>query len=153
MSKKKIVAVIGQVPADEDSESEWEEDDTEYIDVFVYGTLMKGFGNHFFLQHDVFLGYGETKPEYTFYNLGHFPALVKGGSTSVRGEIYEVHPQTIEWLDKLEGVAEGLYKRVEITLAGSSPSGLSKVSTYIFPRENLEPSRDVPIKSGDWKKK
>ena len=59
----------------------------------------------------------------------------------------------IEWLDKLEGVAEGLYERVEITLAGSSPRGLTKVSTYILPRANLEPSRDVPIKSGDWHKK
>tara|TARA_R110002020_G_scaffold293797_2_gene509531 strand:- start:1057 stop:1542 length:486 start_codon:yes stop_codon:yes gene_type:complete len=161
MSKKKNEAVTSETPPikgykdepeeEEEWEGAWEED--EYIDIFVYGTLMKGFGNHYFLQHEVFLGYGETKPEYTFYNLGNFPAMVAGGDTSVKGEIYEVHPQTVQWLDKLEGVAEGLYKREEITLAGSSPRGLTKVSTYIFPRENLEPRRDVPIKSGDWKKK
>ena len=28
-----------------------------------------------------------------------------------------------------------------------------KALTYIFPRANLEPRRDVPIKSGDWRKK
>lgn len=130
-----------------EEESGWE-DHTKYVDIFVYGTLMEGYGNSFFLQNDVFLGYGETKPEYTFYNLGHFPAMVEGGDTSVKGEVYEVHPQTIEWLDKLEGVAEGLYKRKEITLADGE-----RVFTYIFPRENLEPRRDTPIKSGDWRKK
>ena len=57
---------------DEEWDDGWEEDDTEYVDVFVYGTLMDGFGNNFFLQNDVFIGYGETKPEYTLYNLKHF---------------------------------------------------------------------------------
>ena len=132
---------------EEEWEGGWEEDDTEYVDIFVYGTLMAGLGNSFFLQNDVFLGYGETKPEYTFYNLGHFPAMVEGGDTSVKGEIYEVHPQTLEWLDKLEGVAEGLYERKEIILEDGE-----KALTYIFPKANLEPRRDVPIKSGDWRK-
>ena len=131
-----------------EEEGVWEEDDTEYVDIFVYGTLMAGLGNSYFLQNDVFLGYGETKPEYTFYNLGYFPAMVEGGNTSVKGEIYEVHPQTVEWLDKLEGVAEGLYERKEITLTDGE-----KAFTYIFPRENLEPKRDKPIKGGDWRKK
>jgi gamma-glutamylcyclotransferase (GGCT)/AIG2-like uncharacterized protein YtfP len=128
-----------------EEEGVWEEDDTEYVDVFVYGTLMRGYGNNFFLRHDVYLGPGETQPEYTLYDLRHFPAMVEGGDTSVKGEIYEVHPKTIEWLDKLEGVAEGLYKREEIILADGE-----KALTYIFPRSNLE-QRDVPIKNGDWR--
>jgi gamma-glutamylcyclotransferase (GGCT)/AIG2-like uncharacterized protein YtfP len=130
--------------SEEKSESEWEKDDIEYVDVFVYGTLMKGFGNHFFLQNDVFLGYGETKPEYTLYDLGHFPAMVDGGETSVKGEIYEADPRTVEWMDKLEGVEDGLYEKKEIILTDGG-----KVLVYIFPRENLRPT-DVPIKSGKW---
>lgn len=122
----------------------WEEDDIKYVDVFVYGTLMKGHQNNFFLQNDVFLGYGETKPEYTLYDLGHFPAMIEGGDTSVKGEIYEVDPRTVEWLDKLEGVADGLYEKKEITLIDGG-----KVLTYILPRENLRPG-DGKIKSGKW---
>ena len=129
------------------SETPPEEDDTEYVDVFVYGTLMDGFGNSFFLQNDVFIGYGETKPEYTLYNLKHFPAMVEGGNTSVKGEIYEVDPRTVEWLDKLEGVAEGLYERKNIILADGGMA-----LAYILPRANLRPD-DKAIKSGDWKKK
>ena len=127
--------------------SEWEKDDIEYVDVFVYGTLMKDLGNSFFLQNEVFLGYGETKPEYTLYDLGHFPAMVEEGETSVKGEIYEVDPRTVEWLDKLEGVADGLYERKEIILADGEPA-----LAYILPRANLRAS-DLPIKSGDWRKK
>ena len=153
MSRKKKTneGTNGETPPEEEEEWEgkwedgWEEDDTEYIDVFVYGTLMAGFGNSFFLQNDVFLGEGETKPEYTLYNLGHFPAMVEGGNTSVKGEIYEVHPQTLIWLDKLEGVAEGLYERKEITLMDGE-----KALTYIFPKKNLR-KQDTVLSPGDWR--
>ena len=108
---------------------------------------MEGLGNNWLLQNEVFLDYGETKPDYALYNLGHFPGMVEGGDLSVKGEIYEVDSRTLGWLDQLEGIEAGLYKRAEITLTNGA-----RVLTYIFPREQLR-STDLPIKSGDWRKK
>ena len=71
--------------------------------VFVYGTLMDGEPNNVFLRKDaIFLGTGETKPLYTLYDLNAFPAMVFGGNTSIKGEVYEASQEVLESLDLLE---------------------------------------------------
>ena len=112
--------------------------------VFVYGTLMRGHGNNWLMQDAAFLGEAETNPEYTLYNLGHFPGMVEEGKTSIKGEVYDVSSWTLGWLDKLENVPE-LYQRKKITLQNGEA-----VETYIFPRKSLN-AADLEIKSGDWR--
>ena len=112
--------------------------------VFVYGTLMKGHGNSWLLENEAFLGEAETQPEYTLFNLGHFPGMVEGGETAVKGEVYDVSSWTLGWLDKLESVPD-LYQRKKITLQNGD-----EVQTYIFPRKSLHVGDDE-IKSGDWR--
>ena len=58
--------------------------------VFTYGTLLKGEPNHGLLAEARLVGEARTEPVFDLINLGAFPGMVAGGSTAVRGEIYEV---------------------------------------------------------------
>ena len=79
--------------------------------VFVYGTLKKDFGNHYFLKDSEFLGHAEVKG--TIYSLGHFPGAKLDEEGIIKGEIYEVNKETLERLDRLEGHPR-LYLRTKV---------------------------------------
>lgn len=115
--------------------------------VFVYGSLMKGEFNHGILKNETttFLGEDATKEEYTFYDLGGFPGLVRGGTQSVVGEIYEISSFTRRNLDVLESHPQ-FYRRTKIELKSGE-----KVEAYIL-NEGYAINCPV-IESGSWRKK
>ena len=78
--------------------------------VFVYGTLMKGEGNHHYLGDAEFKGEYKTDKRWGLINIGAFPALVPH-VLAVEGEVFTVDKETLALLDRLEGVAGGMYKR------------------------------------------
>jgi len=108
--------------------------------VFVYGTLKKGFYNHCVLGDAKFIGNYITKPVYTMYDLGLYPAIGMTGSTAIIGEVYEV--TDLAALDRLEGVPY-FYNRAEI----ETEYGASWVY-YIVDVDNL---RYEIIEDGEWK--
>lgn len=93
---------------------------------FVYGTLKKGFSNHWLMEdvvakgHARFLGTARTKEKFPMV-CGPYqvPFLIDLPSTGhhVRGELYEVDCHAIERLDELEGVSKGNYVRRSIVLS------------------------------------
>ena len=71
--------------------------------LFVYGTLKRGFGNHYYLKDAIFLGRGRTKERYAMYELS-IPYVVKDERVShIVGEVYEVGRDTLKRIDMLEG--------------------------------------------------
>jgi len=100
--------------------------------VFVYGTLKRGGSNHHFLAGQKWGGDARTVSGYTLYSLGDYPGMVRSDDPTheVAGEVWNVDPDCLVELDRLEGVAEGLYARVPIKLA--SPFGDSAVETYLY---------------------
>ncbi len=79
------------------------------FNVFVYGTLKKGYKLHFYLKNAKFIGYGYVNG-YDMYIVDWYPAVVKGRGR-VYGEVYEVCQETLDILDGVE--EEGfLYKRI-----------------------------------------
>lgn len=71
------------------------------VNVFVYGTLKKGEGNHHLLAgRSVLICENVIKGE--LFDLGPFPAM-KEGDGKVHGEVYAVGPETLKDLDVLEG--------------------------------------------------
>jgi gamma-glutamylcyclotransferase (GGCT)/AIG2-like uncharacterized protein YtfP len=69
----------------------------------VYGTLKKGHGNHVLLRDAEFLGNFETEPNYVLFD-GGFPIVERGGSTSIKGELYKTSDRmTIARTFALEG--------------------------------------------------
>lgn len=79
--------------------------------VGVYGTLKAGFGNHRLLHGSDFVGAARTKSAYPLEVSG-LPYLhdCKGEGHQVELEIYDVSPETLTKLDRLEGHPE-FYKR------------------------------------------
>lgn len=70
----------------------------------VYGTLKKGFHNHYLLDKANFLGSTKTSDKYTMHSLGGFPAVTTEGHTSIEVEVYETDDeQTINSINTLEG--------------------------------------------------
>ena len=103
--------------------------------VFVYGTLKRGGRNHSFLAGRQFLGEARTPPGFTLYSLGEYPGMVRQDDdhTGVTGEVWAVDTACLQQLDELEGVAEGLYERVSLTLA--PPFADEPVETYLYLRD------------------
>lgn len=74
--------------------------------VAVYGSLLKGLGNHGLLANSTLLGEDTTSSNYTMYDLGSFPGLLEGGNNAYTIEVYEVDAHTLQRLDWLEGYNE-----------------------------------------------
>jgi gamma-glutamylaminecyclotransferase len=115
--------------------------------VFVYGTLLRGYGNHRLLEQGraLFLGRARTAPQYTLVSLGPFPGLIAEGATAVHGELYAVDDETLAALDRLEGHPR-FYARKRVEIAGRDED---EVWGYFLPAE--EYGHHPVIDSGDWR--
>lgn len=112
--------------------------------IFAYGTLMRGMGNHRFVDSARFLGACRTVKRYTLLSLGEFPGMTEGGCTAVIGELYAVDDATLAALDRLEGVPT-FYRRVVVALAGRRPA-----QAYVLPSGSAQ---SFPIiVTGDWRR-
>jgi gamma-glutamylaminecyclotransferase len=113
--------------------------------VFVYGTLMRGERHHDTLAGAEFLGPGRTLPRYELVQIDYYPAMLRGGTSSVIGELYAVDGETLRRLDALEEVPT-YYLRESIDLADGT-----RADTYVMPRDRAEGARPIP--SGDFRKR
>jgi gamma-glutamylaminecyclotransferase len=90
----------------------------ERVLLFVYGTLMRGEGAHALLGPTArFVAEAHTEPCFTLVDMGEYPALVEGGTTAVRGELYEIDAALLPVLDRYEDVPE-MYERRTIAVQG-----------------------------------
>jgi gamma-glutamylaminecyclotransferase len=110
--------------------------------IFVYGTLLRGEANHAQLGPAQYLAEAETAPRYELVDMGHYPALLEGGTDAIRGELYEVPDSWLAHLDVFEDVPT-LYERKDIALEGSQALG------YVMKREVAGTAPRVA--SGDWR--
>lgn len=70
--------------------------------LFVYGTLMKGERNHYYLKGCKFVGEAIIK-NYELLEVHDYPGMVPSQNGKVRGEVYLIDNQTKKALDILEG--------------------------------------------------
>ncbi len=113
--------------------------------IFVYGSLIQGEPNHGLLSRARFVGNATTVKRYTLYDLGTFPAMVRTGTSAVRGELYEVNDFTLAIVDRLEGVPS-FYRRIAVSLDdGSVADG------YVLGHDLVYGRRVVA--SGDWRRR
>jgi len=116
-----------------------EEKDTNNRKVFVYGTLKKGHPNSYLLETSELLGTFKTKPVFTMYSLGMFPAISLVGKTAISGEVYSVDEDTFKRLDILEGYPS-FYNRTKI----DTTHGEAWVY-FLDDREGI-----TVVESGEW---
>lgn len=99
--------------------------------VFLYGTLMKGERNNHLLKSSKFIKDIKTTPNFTMYSCTHFPAVIEGGNTSIKGELWWVTERDLIDLDRLES-HPNFYVRKQIELENGE-----KVEAYILPIDIL----------------
>lgn len=111
--------------------------------VFVYGSLLSGEANHRELAGATLVGPAATSPVFTLVDLGPYPALLRGGVQSVKGELFLVDAGVLARLDAFEGHPE-LYTRATISLADGTSA-----EAYLFDRAKAEGCEIIA--SGDWR--
>lgn len=88
--------------------------------LFAYGTLMKGYSNHRYVENQKFVD-DAILENYACGNCGYasFPVIVPKDRYSVIGEVYEIDERAEELMDRLEGVRSdgGLYVKVMVKVS------------------------------------
>ena len=109
--------------------------------LFIYGTLKRGCSNSHFLAGQNFLGEVRTAPGFTLYSVGDYPGMVRspGDNTGVTGELWVVDDACLAELDRLEGLDEGLYERIDVLLAPNPFAGSAQSYFYLHPHQSLAP--------------
>ena len=111
--------------------------------LFVYGTLKKKNSRNHVLREGKYLGTAETFEDYTLYNCGAFPAMVKAKEdvrTGVLGEVYEVPTSLLDGsLDHIEG-RPFLYDREVVSLKDndlvtSDGQKVTNATAYVFQQD------------------
>lgn len=85
------------------------------INLFVYGTLKRGYGlQHLLMRAGArYLGDAKTEAGYTLYGSYGIPCLVKQeGASGVKGEVYQLDFSQIGPIDRVESA----YQRVPVKL-------------------------------------
>lgn len=118
----------------------------EIITLAVYGSLRQGFHNHHLLAHCEFLGTFNSANRYTMVDLGSFPGLFHGDTSTIVVEIYRVDEATLAKLDILEGHPKH-YQRHPQPIEGIGLAWL-----YIMPEGYLDIAALPYVACGDWQK-
>jgi len=101
--------------------------------LFTYGTLMKGYSNHYPLKRAEWVGSAKTLEKYSLYESG-IPFVFKGEAVShIYGELYRVDELTLKIIDRLEGHPEW-YRREEIQIVTDSGNNVT-AWLYFYPEK------------------
>ena len=121
------------------------EKNAQHMDIFVYGTLKKGFGNHRYLEAGHFVGNAEVPG--ILISLGGFPGLIlEENGWNIKGEIWRINKELdLPALDALEGHPNH-YTRKEIVIPG-----FGNVSTYEYNVHYTTGYTYECLPSGEWK--
>ncbi|XP_014519701.1 putative gamma-glutamylcyclotransferase At3g02910 [Vigna radiata var. radiata] len=109
--------------------------------IFAYGTLKRGFPNHYLMEElmnqddAVFVGVYLTEDHYPLVCGPHgIPYLINlpGLGHRVKGEIYAVSEGAVAKLDEFEGVSSGCYERLPLTVVAPVEEGGGRVEAEAY---------------------
>lgn len=118
--------------------------------LFVYGTLKRGFRNHYLIEHGLYVsdksisGFDMIQLDYA-----DFPALLPGGNGDIHGEVFLIDDETLRTTDRLEG-HPNIYLRVKVGVIIYDGVDYD-LFTYTMTRERIGDQKVKKIKSGNFK--
>jgi gamma-glutamylcyclotransferase (GGCT)/AIG2-like uncharacterized protein YtfP len=115
--------------------------------VFVYGTLMSGFGNNKLLKDSRLVEVGTTEEEFTLVANSIPYLLDEEGKSYVSGEIYEVDESTLKSIDQLEG-SPNWYARKIISVVTELGDKI-QAWAYFMPKSKV--SNAKVVESGSYR--
>ncbi len=122
------------------------------FNLFVYGTLKKGFGNHHYLKTATLLGAAKTALPYPMI-LKHkaFPYLINKPKKGlqVKGELYQIDYPTLLKIDELEGYPEH-YTRCEIDVLKENDQKERALVYFLNEKINYKKYDCVEVFENQW---
>ena len=101
--------------------------------VFVYGTLKRGFWNHYLLEGREFFGAAATVPTYRMIENGFPVILPDPEGKPIAGEIYAVDDETLARLDQLEREGSSYDRKlIDVTLRLASGERQQPTKAFIY---------------------
>lgn len=119
--------------------------------VAVYGSLLKGLGNHRLIEKSKLVGTGKVHAPFKMYSLGGFPAIVPSEEVDIEvvTEVYSVDTGTFERLDALEGYPS-FYDRKVVPVKLDDTDEIVECWIYF---QHEEPSYSYGlVEDNDWYK-
>jgi gamma-glutamylaminecyclotransferase len=113
--------------------------------LFVYGTLLEGEKDHHLLAGRTPIARVTTEAFFHLVDLGAYPALVPGGTTSVAGELYLVDLPTLLAIDVAEQVPS-LFARARVRLSDGT-----EAESHVMDEDRVRGRRR--LHHGDWRKR
>lgn len=120
------------------------------VQIFVYGTLVNGYCNHFLLDSSTFKGAAKTVQKYALH-VADYPFVVNCDPQShIMGEVYTVDtPEALEFLDQLEAHPVE-YIRCHCKVQMTETGDVVDAQIYFNNNKSVENTEFVP--SGDFSK-
>lgn len=122
------------------------------FNLFVYGTLKKGFSNHHYLKTATLLGIAKTALPYPMI-LKHkaFPYLINKPKKGlqVKGELYQIDYPTLLKIDELEGYPEH-YTRCEIDVLKENDQKERALVYFLNEKINYKKYDCVEVFENQW---
>lgn len=120
--------------------------------LFVYGSAMRGFSLNLALCRETYIGTAKTPASYKMINIDDaYPVIVSRGNTAVVGELYEVAPRTLEYLDSVQDCPVTNHRDIVdiVSIDHNGVESTIRAHVYIM---NLwkTPMREEYIPSGSW---
>ncbi|MCL4112889.1 UNVERIFIED_CONTAM: hypothetical protein GTU68_023855 [Idotea baltica] len=115
--------------------------------IFVYGTLRKGYGNHRLLKGSKLVCNAKSVEKYTMTAAG-IPFVSRKPLVEITGEVYEVPDDQLPSIDALEGHPHA-YKREPMSYINLDTKEQGEAELYFYEHENR---RVELIESGDYSK-
>jgi gamma-glutamylcyclotransferase (GGCT)/AIG2-like uncharacterized protein YtfP len=112
------------------------------IRVFVYGSLKRGGLHHAELEGAALERVATTEPGYRLVLQARYPALTRGNTGVVHGEVFRVNETLLAALDRFENVPN-LYQRARIHLDDGSHA-----QAYVIDEATASGCEEIP--SGRW---
>lgn len=114
--------------------------------VFIYGTLMRGESRHHAIRDQEFIGTAKTTARYRLHLIADYPGMVaatEDDGYSICGELWSVDQATLRRLDSIECVDDGLFRRIEVSIAAAN----TRAEAWIY-QHDVSGLRDL---GGDWR--
>ena len=124
--------------------------------VFVYGTLKRGFGNHWLLENSEFKGECILHGNFEMYKSGMIPYVIQtegDGDAEIHGELYLVNGYTKNQLDALEGVPHHYVDRkVAVNVDGESTMASIYIAAPSISRSLRNGEEGSIIRDGNYQR-
>lgn len=114
--------------------------------LFAYGSMKRGFRNHYRLENDKFIGQAKTKKKYCMFPAPsyNYPYGIEDDRRwQLKGELYELTNTPIETIDEFEGSPVYYYRKMIKVVCNNKD-----YDAYIYFKSETNPNQiesDLPL--------